>query len=93
MLANDSQADKNVLIYSLRPQVDYEWNGNQFDGYPEEKEPPPGRVFVVIVSEQSIDEHGISGSIGRWNWVKEQSDFWGAPLDWNQRYVEKLWSR
>jgi len=93
MLADDTHADQNVLIYSWCPQYDYEWIGSQFEGQPTRMEPLPGRVFVVLVREEPPNTENVIGSIERWNWVEEDTDLPGAPLEWSERYEEKLWSR
>jgi hypothetical protein len=56
-------------------------------------EPLPGRVFVVLVREEPPNTENVIGSIERWNWVEEDTDLPGAPLEWSERYEEKLWSR
>jgi hypothetical protein len=94
MHGEDMDADKNVVIYSWRPEFDYVWTGSRFDGNPVRKVPAPNRVFVVLVREErQPNDHGIFGSIEKWNWVKEDPGLPGAPLEWPDRYEQKLWSR
>jgi hypothetical protein len=95
---DDKDADKNVLVYSWRSQVDYVWVGSRFKGKPVLKTPPPNRVFVVLVREQKqpneyADVGSIYGSIEKWNWVKEDPFLPHAPIHWRERYAEKIWSR
>ena len=86
--------DQNVLIYSWRPRFDWEWTGGRHDGQPRPLDPPPRRAFVVLVrQEPTQDEHQVVGSIEHWNWVEEQSERKGAPIDSATRYTEHLWSR
>jgi hypothetical protein len=35
----------------------------------------------------------VFGSIEKWNWVKEDPALVDAPIEWESRYSEKLWSR
>ena|ERR1700676_2227180 len=99
MHADDKEADKNVLVYSWRSPVDCVWSPSRFDGNVILKPAPLGRVFVVLVREerepltqyQSIGT--IVGSIEKWNWIKEDPALSQAPVDWQERYGEKLWSR
>lgn len=98
MHGDDMEADKSVIVYSWRPQHDYVWIGGQFGGKPVEKIPPRGLVFVVLVREEpgpnEYAEVGkVFGSIEKWNWVKEDPRLRNAPVDWQDRYTEKLWSR
>jgi hypothetical protein len=98
MDGDDEDADKNVLVFSWRPDADFVWEGSRFDGHVSERIPPLGRVFVVLVRPESqlISYPGVGtvfGSIEKWNWVKEDPSLAGAPVDWNQRYDKKLWSR
>jgi hypothetical protein len=95
---DDQQADKNVVVYSWRPETDYVWVGSRLDGNPVRKIPPLGRVFVVLVREElqpnNYAEVGtILGSIEKWNWIKEDPALPQAPIDWQARYGGKLWSR
>jgi hypothetical protein len=92
MLADDMNADQTVLAYTWRPSEDMEWAGSRFEGDVIRLVPPPGRVFVVLVREE-YGSDGVSGSIEHWNWVREDPKLPYAPVDWEQRYGKKLWSR
>ena len=89
----DSEADGSVLIYSWRPKVDYVWAGSPYNGTPRPKSQVPGRVFVVLVRKTDQAEYNVVGNIEHWNWVEEDSKLENAPVDWPDRYIEKLWSR
>ena len=91
MLSGDMNADKTVLAYTWRPLDDYEWAGDQFDGWPVRKTPPLNEVFVVLVREEEPNEHSVFGSIEHWNWVREDPELPDAPVDWRQRYDGKRW--
>src|SRR6185437_15030227 len=98
MHGEDKDVDKRVLVYSWRPEVDYEWEGSPFDGWSVGRIQPLGRVFVVLVRPEldPIEYQGIgrvSGSIEKWNWVREAPNLAGAPVDWEDRYDKKIWSR
>jgi hypothetical protein len=93
MLDDDVHADANVVVYSWRPHLDYEWSGTPFEGTPEPKTPPPERVFVVLVREEKPNEYSVFGSVEKWNWIREDSENPHAPIDWQQRYAKLLWSR
>jgi hypothetical protein len=94
MLGGDMHADETVLVYTWRSEVDYEWAGTPQYGRPQPISPPPaGRVFVVLVREEEPDENGVFGSIEKWNWVREDPRLRHAPVDWEQRYGTRLWSR
>jgi hypothetical protein len=93
MYGGDMRADEKFLIYSWRPEFDYVWVGDRFHGNPERRSPPQGVVFVVLVQEDSPNEHSVHGSIVHWNWIKEDPKLPGAPVGWNERYKAKLWSK
>lgn len=98
MHGEDIKADRNVIVYSWRSEVDYVWTGSRFDGSPIRKTPPPNLVFVVLVREEPQPNDyprvgSILGSIERWNWVKEDPMLSQAPFDWQKRYGDRLWSR
>lgn len=95
---DDKQADKSIIVYSWRPEIDYVWVGSRFDGKPVQKTPPPNRVFVVLVREEREPNvyatvGSVFGSIEKWNWVKEDPALPHAPIEWQQRYEAKIWSR
>ena len=91
---DDMDTDKKVIIYSWRPRWDFEWVGDRFSGKPVPKSPPANEVFVILVRPEPQPNVGnVFGSIDYWNWVKEAPDLPGAPVDWAQRYEEKLRSR
>jgi hypothetical protein len=90
---DDMDVDKRVLVYTWRSLNDFLWVGDRFSGSVMRRPPPPGEVFVVIVREEKPDEYGICGSVERWNWVREDPELPQAPVAWEQRYGEKLWSR
>jgi len=87
----DMDADRTVVIYSWRPQTDWEWRGDSFSGHPVPVEPPAFRVFVVLVREEQENEYGVRGSIEKWNWLEEDLELEQAPIEWSTRYGEKLW--
>jgi hypothetical protein len=90
----DVEAEEKVVVYSWRPLADYLWSGSLHNGMPIRIVPPPsGKVFVALARIDPADEDGIEGSIGRWNWVREDPRLPGSPVDWNARYGIKLWSR
>ena len=91
--ADDMHADESVVVYAWRPTFDYEWTGYRHDGKITSLVPPPGRVFVVLVREMPIDSWGVSGTIERWNWVREDPELRHAPVDYRERYKEPLWSK
>ena len=78
--------------------MDCTWSPTRFDGNVILRPAPQGEVFAVLVREQGQAEeypgHGsIMGSIERWNWIKEDPLLPHGPIDWEERYGEKLWSR
>jgi hypothetical protein len=92
-LDGDMNADKRVIIYSWRPEYDWVWLGSRSASLPERRSPPPRLVFAVLMLLENQEEQGVSGSIVQWNWIAEDSKISQAPLDWESRYQEKLWSR
>ncbi len=86
-------ADQRVLIYSWIPKSDCIWQGSADDGEVLKLQAPPGQVFVVLVKRNQVGEDDVAGSIEKWNWVREDSFLPEAPVNWIDRYDEKLWSR
>lgn len=87
----DVDADRTVIIYCWRPQIDWEWRGDKFSGQVVPMEPPPRRVFVVLVREEQDHELGVCGSVEKWNWIAEDPSLLEAPVDWKTRYGRMLW--
>jgi hypothetical protein len=94
MLGEDIHADEGVLVYTWRSLDDYEWAGTPQYGRPQPMRPTPvGIVFAVLAREQTMDECGVVGTVEHWNWVREDPNLPHAPIDWQERYGSKLWSR
>ncbi len=93
MRDGNMEADRRVLVYTWCPPVDYVWIGTPFDGHPEIRTPPRGRVFAVLVCHETENEYNVVGSIEKWNWIREDERFPHAPIDWENRYERRLWSR
>ena len=91
-VADDMQADQNIFVYSWRPRIDYEWAGTTFNGKPVRHTPKARTVFVVLIRLQAVRPE-IWGVIEKWNWVREDPDLAEAPVNWEQRYEQKMWSR
>jgi hypothetical protein len=93
-VAGNMNADQDVLIYSWKPRVDYEWVGTFFNGLPVERAPGNGMVFVVLVHiHGEFDEgSGVKGDIVKWNWIREDQQLAEAPVGWEHRYEKHLGS-
>jgi hypothetical protein len=92
---DDPQGDERKLIYTRRPSADYEWIGGP-QGTTVRRPAPAGHVFVVIISPNLRHREqyaNVDGWIERWNWVKEDNGLAEAPVQWVDRYRQKLWSR
>ncbi len=90
----DMEGDTDKLVYSRKPTKDYVWSGDRFSGKIDEREPLADRTFVTIISPNRDNEKfpGIEGWIEHWNWVVEDGELDAAPIDWQERYGQKLWS-
>jgi len=92
--AGNTAADDNVLVYCWRPERDFYWSHSQFKGEPISKEPPPKRVFAVLVREESQpNPYKVFGSVEYWSWVDEDPNLQCAPIEHGERYKKRLWSR
>jgi hypothetical protein len=98
MQADDMQADQHIIAYSWRPQFDYVWSRSRFNGDPIPRVPPKDTVFVVLAQilkqPEEYRDHGvIVGTIEHWSWIAEDPSLAEAPIEWQERYERKLWSR
>jgi len=92
----DPESDRRMLIYSRKPKFcwrfDTEPGRNR--GNLVREDAPHGRVFVVLIQQlETIDDEGVSGIIRRWNWIREAVGLPGAPIEYDDRYYKRLWSR
>jgi hypothetical protein len=91
---SDLNQGPNKLIYSWVPDCDVVWKGNPFTGRVEKIARPEGKVFVVIVSPNSTSKvDGIAGWVERWNWADEDKMKKEAPIGYQDRYDELIWTR
>jgi len=92
---DDMDADERKLVYVLRPKFDAEWSGDRFNGGPARRAPPPGRVFLVIVTPNQLtgkDQYpDIAGWIEHWTWVLEDEDKSGKPTGYDERFNRQIW--
>jgi hypothetical protein len=98
MKGDNMHGDADIIAYSWRPQHDYIWSRSQFDGHPLQKQPPPGVILVVLVRLFKVPEQypglgAVEGSIEHWSWVMGDPELQFAPIDWQERYEDRLWSR
>ena len=91
---SDEDQGPNKLIYSWRPTWDCLWLGDRFSGRIERVSPPENKVFVVIVTpNDSITVGTPAGWCVRWTWVDEDPLLKEAPIGWQKRYGEKIFTR
>jgi hypothetical protein len=88
------EADTQKLVHTWRPANDFVWP----NGYERPQRMPAEKncVFVVLISKN--DRHlknwpEVYGWIDRWNWVFEDPRMPGAPIDWDSRYEERLFTQ
>lgn len=93
MVGSNKDGDENVFVYTWKPDDDFEWHGDAIQGTIIRLRPPQDSVYAVLVREHPLDGQGVSGVITRWNWIRKDDTLEGAPIDWQIRYKQKLWSR
>ena len=91
-VGDDMNADKSVLVYTWTPPYDFGLVGGRFAADIERYPPNPGKVFAVLIRQESRDD-GVCGSIEHWSWIREARELSGAPVDWENRHEQKIWSR
>jgi hypothetical protein len=88
------RADERVLAYCWIPKCDWLCRGGRQGVQPLAVAAPPGRVFTLLATEyEDKDRYGVSGSIEDFMWIREDSRLRGAPINYDTRYREHLWSR
>jgi hypothetical protein len=91
---NNMEADKDKIIHSRKPPWDYKWE-NRFND-PERISAPSGKVFVVIISKniKHLDRFPmVYGWVDRWNWIEEDEGLSEAPINWVERYRNRVYTR
>lgn len=89
------EGDKQKHIHSRKPKRDYEWKKGSTNDV-EEFDAPKDKVFVVIMSKNvkhTAKFPMVYGWIERWNWVTEDKSLKEAPVNWADRYNQKIFSR
>lgn len=92
----DMDSDGKCLIYVRKPSCDYEWaiDGRGTNGRLIKLPAPDDYVFAVLVRHfDSSRAGGVIGTIERWSWVKEDPGSDGKPIDHQNRYKDRKWSR
>ena len=98
-LCNDGKmdADHDKIIHSRKPPWDYRWEWRTRFDPPERISAPPGKVFVIIISKNSVKHQAhfpmVSGWVDRWNWAEEDEGLAEAPINWVERYGKKIYTR
>jgi len=92
---NCMEGDKLKHIHSRKPKRDYEWQKGSACKV-KEFDAPKDKVFVVIMSK-NVKHNArfpmVYGWIERWSWVKKDKSLKEAPVNWADRYKEKIFTR
>ncbi len=91
---DSNDADGHKLVYAWKPNWDFEWPDRY--GRPQKLPPVANGVFVTIISPNDRHQEAwpeVYGWIDRWNWVGEDPELPGAPINWKTRYTERLYTR
>jgi hypothetical protein len=87
-------ADGSKLVFCWTPAFDCWWSdSSRFDPTKLEiRDAPEERVFVVIVSPNSMKAKypAVDCWIEHWNWVRRSDVVASAPEDYQNRYSEQL---
>jgi hypothetical protein len=94
---DDMEADSNKLIHSRKPGRDYRWKDDAACEV-EELSIPACCVYAIIISKNLRETHKkrfpmVNGWIDRWNWVDEDKALAEAPINWAERFEEKIYTR
>lgn len=98
-LSDDCDSSNNGhdrLVCSWRSLIDIDCPSSDHRFIPVKKRAPDNSVFAVILSPNTLqaDKYpDIKFWISMWNWCNEDPVLIGAPVDWVDRYTEKLWSK
>jgi hypothetical protein len=86
-------ADQGKIVHSRKPIWDYKWK----DIDKQKKiSAPSGKVFVTIISKNikhTARFTMVYGWVDWWNWVDEDEGLAEAPINWVDRYGNRLYSR
>ena len=90
------EADATKLVYTWKPPYDFDRNDVNQD-VPQKHYFPKGKTFAVVVSPireaHRADYPMIEGWINHWGIVDEAGNLAEAPINWETRYLKKLWSK
>lgn len=89
------EGDTDKFVFSRKPAYDFYWEGGR-EGKQIKKFASSGQVFVVVVSKNTKHQEKfpeICGWIEHWNWVDEDTELSEAPINWVDRYKQRIWSK
>lgn len=92
---NDKQAADKKLAATWAAKVDYYLEGEKSSPRLAHSIVKDNRVFVVYISRNDLvtEFPDIAGWADHWAWIAADSQLEGAPVEWQERYDRKLWSR
>jgi hypothetical protein len=92
---DDKNAAAKKLVATWARERDAELIGPKSDMTLRHVAAPANRVFAVYISvnEMVTDFPDVYGWADHWAWIAADPILPGAPIDWNSRYDERLWSR
>jgi hypothetical protein len=92
---DDGNAAASKLAVTWSPPRDARFVGDRFSGHIDYMQAPQGKIFAVYLSvNEMLDDYpDVYGWAEQWTWIAEDAQLAGAPIDWNNRYDEKVWSR
>ena len=95
MTDNSHDAAREMYAASWKAPRDAYLAGEEHAAYLEYQNAPPGKVFVVYISSNSMlrDFPEIWGWAEHWAWIAEDPNESGAPVDWESRYDQRIWSQ
>ena len=91
----NKKAAATKLAVTWAAKRDAQLVGDKYHTHIQFTEPPPNRVFVVYISPNGMlsEYPDVLGWAEHWAWVAADGQMSGAPVEWNDRYDKKLWSR
>lgn len=90
-----ANGDDDKFVFSRKPAYDFFWEGGR-TGKEVKRLAPSGQAFVIVLSKnvKHFDKYpDVAGWIDHWNWVDEDQVLNEAPINWVDRYKNKIWSK
>jgi len=93
LYGEDADGDKAKLVFTWQAPYDFDYDhGKRFEpGGLTQRAAPPNTVYAAITTPNTCPEYpSVDYWLDRWCWLDASPTLAGAPIDWENRYEERI---